>query len=125
MAKVIEISAPDLSVLTRSIESNLEHLVAFVEDLPQDIQNQFLSTWALIANNDSESADALRDIAKIMRYYGKSLEIKNLAEIFDYIADSMDFIDESIGIVTESLFGMDEKEVVLKYIAKGGKWEKR
>jgi hypothetical protein len=88
----MEIVFPDVALLRQVIETNLNKFVDFIESLPDNDKELFVKGLYAIASNSEESPEILRELSSLMIYYAKD----------------EDFVDESIGLVSEALFGIDE-----------------
>jgi hypothetical protein len=104
----MEIVFPDVALLRQVIETNLNKFVDFIESLPDNDKELFVKGLYAIASNSEESPEILRELSSLMIYYAKDEDLLNLAELFKFVGDLMDFVDESIGLVSEALFGIDE-----------------
>jgi mannitol/fructose-specific phosphotransferase system IIA component len=104
----MEIVFPDVTLLRQVIETNLNKFVDFIEGLPNDDKELFVKGLYAIASNSEESAEILRELSSLIVYYTKDEDLLNLAELFKFVGDLMDFVDESIGLISEALFGIEE-----------------
>jgi len=104
----MEVVFPDVTLLRQVIETNLDKFVDFIEGLPDDDKELFVKGLYAIANNSKESPEILRELSSLITYYTKDENLLNLAELFKFVADLMDFVDESVALVSEALFGIEE-----------------
>ncbi len=110
----VEVVVPDLSGLSEFYSTVLDKFVSFVETLPEEEKKTVLSNLILIANNDENSVELMREISGILFRYGKEVNIVDIANLFKFVADVMDFSDEILYMTIEALLGIEEVEEFLK-----------